>query len=154
MAAARAVIIGCGPLPSLTTSSLARRHEVARGGHGHQSMSSSKTSNVMGNNVIGKKLGQKIGRRSRGTLAIRASWLDDIGLSGIDVSGASSGPVPAAAVKGYADLFPNLPSQVLGVSVPDAARSIADAAAPAASKALAALPDATQVGGCTAVECS
>jgi len=84
---------------------------------------------------------------------IRASF-QDLGVSAADLQDTvstfflaaplTSTTAPLGALS-FADLFPDLPDTVLGVSVPDTAISIADAAAPAASAAYSALPDATQV---------
>lgn len=84
---------------------------------------------------------------------IRASF-QDLGVSAADLQDTistfflaaplTSTTAPLGALS-FADLFPDLPDTVLGVSVPDTAISIADAAAPAASAAYSALPDATQI---------
>ena len=46
----------------------------------------------------------------------------------------------------YSELFPDLPSEVLGVSVPDTARALADAARPATDDAFQTLPDDAKSG--------
>ena len=51
-----------------------------------------------------------------------------------------------SAAKGYAELFPDLPISVFGVSVPDSARALADAASPVTGAALDALPDDARAG--------
>ena len=65
---------------------------------------------------------------------------------------SSSAPVELANSIGsavgrtYNELFPDLPSEVLGVSVPDTARALADAARPATDAAFQTLPDDAKSG--------
>lgn len=123
MACARANIAGCAP-SSLTASSLARRRTRLRGHTGG---------------------GRGGGRGRGGSLVIRAGFLEDAGVSASDLGGVNvQEALMAPAAKGFTDLFPNLPSEVLGVSVPDTAMAIASAAQPAASAAYSALPESTQ----------
>jgi hypothetical protein len=62
----------------------------------------------------------------------------NLGVGNVDVVSPSASVASSSA--GYAELFPDLPEEILGVSVPDAARAFADAAAPAANAAFEALP--------------
>jgi hypothetical protein len=88
-------------------------------------------------------------RGRRVPVAPRASLADfgvgDLGLGKSVPSSAGSLETAAAAApsaaKGYAELFPDLPISVFGVSVPDSARALADAASPVTGAALDALPD-------------
>ena len=88
-------------------------------------------------------------RGRRVPVAPRASLADfgvgDLGLGKSVPSSAGSLETAAAAApsaaKAYAELFPDLPISVFGVSVPDSARALADAASPVTGAALDALPD-------------
>lgn len=95
-----------------------------------------------------------VGRAPR--TAVRASFLDDIGVTASDLGRGASGVIPSVqgaadptlasfvnpnATKGFSELFPDLPASVLGVNVPDTARAIADAASPVTNAAFDALPD-------------
>ena len=57
---------------------------------------------------------------------------------------ASDAAAAAAASSDFSRLFPDLPSDVFGVSVPGTAKAIADAAAPLAKDAYAYLPSESQ----------
>ena len=93
-------------------------------------------------------------RGRRVPVAPRASLADfgvgDLGLGTSVQSSAGSLETAAAAApsaaKGYAVLFPDLPISVFGVSVPDSARALADAASPVTGAALDALPDDARAG--------
>ena len=54
---------------------------------------------------------------------------------------AAAPVAPTAASRGYAELFPDFPTSIFGVSVSDSARALADAASPATNAAFEALPD-------------
>lgn len=93
-------------------------------------------------------------RGRRVPVAPRASLADfgvgDLGLGTSLQSSAGAAETVAAAApsaaKGYAELFPDLPASVFGVSVPDSARALADAASPVTGAALDALPDDARAG--------
>jgi hypothetical protein len=93
-------------------------------------------------------------RGRRVPVAPRASLADfgvgDLGLGKSVQSSAGSLETAAfsapSAAKGYAELFPDLPISVFGVSVPDSARALADAASPVTGAALDALPDDARLG--------
>ena len=104
------------------------------------------------------RVGARVSRRRsiarRRTLtAPRAGFLDDMGVGDLGTSPpSSSAPVELANSIGsavgrtYTELFPDLPSEVLGVSVPDTARALADAARPATDAAFQTLPDDAKSG--------
>ena len=94
----------------------------------------------------------RLRRGRRVLLAPRAGLVDSgVGNLGLGTSvspGAAETAAAAApsAAKGYAELFPDLPTFVFGVSVPDSARALADAASPVTGAALDALPDDARAG--------
>ena len=75
-----------------------------------------------------------------------------MGVGDLGSSSSSASPVDLASSIGsavgrtYADLFPDLPSEVLGVSVPGTAKALADAAKPATDAAFQTLPDDAKSG--------
>ena len=75
-----------------------------------------------------------VGDRGRGASAAPAA-----------VSSTAGAAAPSAA-QGYAELFPDLPTLMVGGSGPDSARALADAAAPVAGAALDALPADARAG--------
>ena len=92
---------------------------------------------------------RRAGRRRVGPTVVHASFLDALGLSTEDVGGVVERVAPAPALPppppqalsfSYAAMFPDFPGEVGGVSVPDSAMALADAASPAAAAAYAALP--------------
>ena len=90
--------------------------------------------------------------RPRTRTVPRAGFLDDMGVGDLGSSSSSASPVDLASSIGsavgrtYADLFPDLPSEVLGVSVPGTAKALADAAKPATDAAFQTLPDDAKSG--------
>jgi hypothetical protein len=93
-------------------------------------------------------------RRGRRVPVAPRAGLADFGVGDLGL-GTSASPVVAAqtaaaaapsAANRYAELFPDLPAFVFGVSVPDSARALADAASPVTGAALEALPDDARAG--------
>lgn len=94
-----------------------------------------------GGPLVPRRLPDARARPRARALPPRAGFLDDMGVGDLGVGDvvAPSASI-ASSSAGYAELFPNLPEEILGVSVPDTARAFADAAAPAANAAFDALP--------------
>mmetsp|Transcript_9906 Transcript_9906/g.15857 ORF Transcript_9906/g.15857 Transcript_9906/m.15857 type:complete len:320 (-) Transcript_9906:50-1009(-) len=142
MAVCRAIVSACAPLSHTASSLLGRR--VNRSGDSDGSSGSGR----------GRGGRRSWGGRCRGEHPVIRASFQDLGVSAADLQDTistfflaaplTSTTAPLGALS-FADLFPDLPDTVLGVSVPDTAISIADAAAPAASAAYSALPDATQI---------
>eukprot|EP00982_Pelagococcus_subviridis_P017589 31550-Pelagococcus_subviridis.AAC.22 len=83
----------------------------------------------------------------------RGGIMEDAGVTSADLGRelapklatvASDAAAAAAASSDFSRLFPDLPSDVFGVSVPGTAKAIADAAAPLAKDAYAYLPSESQ----------
>ena len=92
----------------------------------------------------------RAGRAGRATarpaVAPRAGFLDDVGVGDLGFareapSVPAPAPPPPPSAPGFAELFPDIPSTIFGVDVPETAKRVAEAAAPAAGAALDALPD-------------